>query len=93
MPGGGADPGEALPDTARRELAEETGILLDHLGPHLWDRDTRFRYRSQENHRHETVYLTRITHTTPTLRPQTHRQRESGTPRPPLVERTRTSWS
>jgi 8-oxo-dGTP pyrophosphatase MutT (NUDIX family) len=36
-------PGEALPDTARRELAEETGILLDHLGPHLWDRETRWR--------------------------------------------------
>ena len=37
------DPGEALPDTARRELAEKTGILLDHLGPHLWDRETRWR--------------------------------------------------
>lgn len=33
LPGGGADSGEALPDTDRRELAEETSILLDHLGP------------------------------------------------------------
>jgi 8-oxo-dGTP pyrophosphatase MutT (NUDIX family) len=70
LPGGGADPGEALPETARRELAEETGILLDHLGPHLWDRETRFHYQGQEHHRRESVYLARITNTTPTLRPR-----------------------
>jgi len=68
LPGGGADPGEALPDTAR-EFAEETGILLD-LGPHLWDRETRFHYRGQQHHRRETVYLARMTSTTPTLRPK-----------------------
>jgi 8-oxo-dGTP pyrophosphatase MutT (NUDIX family) len=33
-------PGESLTDTARRELTEETSILLDRLGPHLWDRET-----------------------------------------------------
>ncbi len=70
LPGGGADPGEALPVTARRELAEETGILLDHLGPRLWDRETRFRYRGQEHHRRETVYLARVTDAAPTLRPR-----------------------
>jgi 8-oxo-dGTP pyrophosphatase MutT (NUDIX family) len=70
LPGGGADPGEALPDTARRELAEETGIRVDQLGPHLWDRETRFRYRGREHHRRESVYLARITDTAPTLRPE-----------------------
>ncbi|MGH3905876.1 MAG: NUDIX domain-containing protein [Pseudonocardiaceae bacterium] len=63
-------PGEALVETARRELAEETGILLDHIGPHLRDRETRFRYRGREHHRRESVYLARITHTAPTLRPK-----------------------
>jgi len=75
LPGGGADPGEALTDTARREVAEETGILLDHIGPHLWDRENRFHYRGQEHHRRETVYLARITDTAPTVRP-THTANE-----------------
>jgi 8-oxo-dGTP pyrophosphatase MutT (NUDIX family) len=70
LPGGGADPGEALGDTARRELTEETGIILDRIGPHLWDRETRFHYRGREHHRRDSVYLARITHTAPTLRPK-----------------------
>lgn len=70
LPGGGQDPGEALDDTARRELAEETGILLDHLGPHVWDRETHFHYRGREHHRRETVYLARTTRTAPTLQPR-----------------------
>jgi 8-oxo-dGTP pyrophosphatase MutT (NUDIX family) len=70
LPGGGAEPGELLADTARRELAEETGILLDDIEAHLWDRETRFRYRGREHHRRESVYLAHIVDAAPTLRPQ-----------------------
>jgi 8-oxo-dGTP pyrophosphatase MutT (NUDIX family) len=70
LPGGGAEPDETLPETARRELTEETGIVIDHLGPHLWDRETHFHYRGRQHHRRERVYLARITDTAPTLRPK-----------------------
>ena len=32
LPGGGQDRGEKLEDTARREIAEETGLLLNEIG-------------------------------------------------------------
>jgi 8-oxo-dGTP pyrophosphatase MutT (NUDIX family) len=70
LPGGGAEPDEPLTATARRELAEETGIVVDQIGPHLWDRETRFHYRGREHHRRESVYLARVSDTAPTLRTQ-----------------------
>lgn len=70
LPGGGIEPGETPQATASRELAEETGILAEELGPCLWTRETRFRYRGRQHHRHETVYLTRVRHPAPTLTPR-----------------------
>lgn len=78
LPGGGADPGEPLAQTACRELAEETGIQLDRIGAHLWDRETRFHYRGRQHHRRESVYLARITDTAPTLRPRHTANEEAG---------------
>ncbi|GLY38856.1 hypothetical protein Amsp01_048800 [Amycolatopsis sp. NBRC 101858] len=59
LPGGGQDPGEKLEDTARREIAEETGLLLDEIGRKLWTRESRFTYRGREHHRLDHVYLAR----------------------------------
>jgi 8-oxo-dGTP pyrophosphatase MutT (NUDIX family) len=67
LPGGGLDPDETPTDAARRELAEETGLHLDHLGPKLWIRESRFHYRGRDHHRIDHVYLAHTTTTTPQL--------------------------
>ncbi|MET8845977.1 NUDIX domain-containing protein [Amycolatopsis sp. NPDC004625] len=59
LPGGGRDPGEELEDTARREIAEETGLVVDEIGRKLWTRESRFTYRGRAHHRLDHVYLAR----------------------------------
>jgi hypothetical protein len=54
------------PPDARRELAEESGIMLTTLGRELWVRESRFHYQGRDHHRIEHVFLGR----TPTTAPQ-----------------------
>ncbi|SER92326.1 NUDIX hydrolase [Actinokineospora terrae] len=65
LPGGGLDYGEDLHAAARREVAEETGILLTTLGRKLWVRETRFHYKGRDHHRIEHVFLARTPTTAP----------------------------
>ncbi|MDG4870443.1 NUDIX domain-containing protein, partial [Guyparkeria sp. 1SP6A2] len=41
-PGGGIEPGESRLEALRRELAEETGIQIDALGPEVWTKTAMF---------------------------------------------------
>ncbi|MGW0893161.1 NUDIX hydrolase [Saccharopolyspora sp. NPDC002578] len=70
LPGGGIDPGETAHDTARREITEETGLVLDDIGPLVWTRESRFTYRGQQHHRQDEVFLARLTDTHPTRAPK-----------------------
>jgi 8-oxo-dGTP pyrophosphatase MutT (NUDIX family) len=54
-PGGGLDEGESFEDAARRELREETGLVVEHVGPPLFEQRIEFKF--EENHFSQTEWF------------------------------------
>jgi 8-oxo-dGTP pyrophosphatase MutT (NUDIX family) len=78
LPGGGLDEGEDPRDAARRELAEESGIILASLGPELWIRESRFHYKGKPHHRIDHVFLGRTRTTAPQTAPKPTENEKAG---------------
>lgn len=59
-PGGGLDPGESLDAGTKRELAEELGIDVAHLGPVVMERVNEFPLAGERYRQTETVFLVEV---------------------------------
>jgi ADP-ribose pyrophosphatase YjhB (NUDIX family) len=58
--GGGIELGESPEQAAKREIAEETGLRDFALGPHVWNRQSKYAFNGVKVHAIETWFFTRV---------------------------------
>lgn len=58
--GGGIEVGESPEEAAKREIAEETGLLDIALGPHVWNRQSKYAFNGVKVHAIETWFFARV---------------------------------
>jgi 8-oxo-dGTP pyrophosphatase MutT (NUDIX family) len=69
LPGGGMEPGETVTQTAIREIAEETGLVLTPamVEPTIWTRSVTYVRRLVRTLQHEHVVVARLEALTPAV--------------------------
>ena len=76
-PGGGVDGEEALDETARRELLEETGMVVEHVGSARFERVVVFDFEGERYHQHEHFFAVRVDRFEPNVSGWTEIERRS----------------